>query len=127
MMIDTANQISIDARVTTLADKLGIERHELWLAIVRQAYVEAWTDVAFAVLGLIMAVLGVVLFFKVIKPYGDERRSARYEDWPVLAIVGSFLCGATLVAGVVLLFVNAYNAAQILPNPIYYAYTHLAY
>ena len=118
--------IQIDAKITTLADKLGIERSELWAAIVRQARVEAWTDAGLAIFGLLMAVTGAVLIPRVAR-YGKENASRCFGDWPAIVIIGMIFCCIGLVAGVVLFLINGYNAAQIFPNPVYYAYTRLVY
>ena len=113
----------IDARITILADKLGIERAELWSAIVKQAKVEAWTDTALAVLGLAMVVTGFLVLRRTML---HERQRDRY-DWEGISILAFALAAGALLAGFIICAVNAYAAAQIFPNPIYYAYTHLVF
>lgn len=117
-------QIDASARITTLSNKLGLEKSQLWDAIVRQAKIEAYTDIALAVVGFVMIVAGSIMAHKIIRA---EKETNWSGDWPALYILGMIGCVVGVFAGAVIVLVNSYNAALILPNPIYYAYTHLVF
>lgn len=100
----------------SLAAKLGVAAGHMWAVLVRQAYVDAFSNLVF------MAIIAVMWFYA-IKGYARYRkldsrvREDVFEDWIFAFVFGGIIFGILTIAAVAALFISIGE----LVNPEYYA------
>jgi hypothetical protein len=111
------------SRLDVLAAKLGVAAQYLWIVLLHQAYVTAYMDVAWAVVGALIVVVAMI----------SARRAWRYcqagkDPYGDMPIEGSLCVIVSLgacVVGVLICLLCASEAATILLNPPYWALREL--
>ena len=114
------------ARLDALAAKLGTTAQYLWGVLLRQAQVEAWTDLAIAIIFIVVGIAASVGLVKAIKVWKSEPERGYLSDTTENVCIAFFI-GYPIVM-IVSLWVSLYQiieAAQILINPAYWALQHL--
>jgi hypothetical protein len=113
------------ARLDALASKLNVTSQQLWAILVRQAYAEAYVDLAYAGVFAVIMFTAIYWLHRSIT-YGRSTEKAGYDsDWPALAVAGAIVFSIIVLISAAVVICDLNDAVLILLNPQYWAYKHL--
>jgi uncharacterized membrane protein len=115
IIVDVDWKTELLKRFDTLADKLGTTGTYLWHILVKQGYIEGWTDL------FISIIFAILLFISAKIAYKKYKKSEEY-NWNEDTCVVKFIVFFTLsLIFFIISATNLYMGIQEILNPEFYA------
>lgn len=118
----------VEAGLKALGEKLEVPAAQMWEILVRQAYVEAWTQLMWVCLsGVMFVVLAhlVMKNFEVAIEIKRERGERYHNDEDDLHDAVGIVCVILLLVCVIIFLINLDDLPGRFLNPEYYALQHI--